>query len=252
MDRRRAIVFDGVSFAYGARSVIKDAFLVIGEHELTAIVGPNGGGKTTILKLILGLLNPSIGRITVFGQEPKKARSLIGYMPQQAHLDPKFPVSVTDVVLMGRIGHSLSFWRYTRNDKIIVRKALHDVNMWEYRNEHFSELSGGQRQRVLVARALASEPALLLLDEPTSGLDCVEESRLMGLLKELTEELTVVIVSHDLSYVSKHVSSVVCVNKQVLTHPTYDIEGAFIHNLYGDSVKVVRHDLSVKEGTARV
>jgi len=243
MERHRAIVLEDVTFSYNKHPVIENASLTLHDHQLAAFVGPNGGGKTTLLKLVLGLLNPSRGSVRVLDKPAREARPLVGYMPQHAHLDPKFPICVIDVVLMGRIGHSLPFWSYSRSDKAVAERLLRDLHMWEYRNTHFSELSGGQRQRVLIARALATEPELLLLDEPTAGLDCAFESELSEILKRLTDRLTVVLVSHDLSFVSKYVNTVVCVNRKVLIHPTTDITGSFVNELYGESVKMVRHDL---------
>lgn len=243
MDKRSVVVMDGVSFSYNGHRVIENAQMVVREHDLLAIVGPNGGGKTTLLKIILGLLKPSHGSLTVFDKTPREARPLIGYMPQHAHLDPKFPICVKDVVLMGRLGHSFPLWRYTRKDRTVAERVLRELHLWDHRKTHYSELSGGQRQRVLIARALATEPRLLLLDEPTAGLDSVFGSELFGILKQLTERLTVVMVSHDLSFVSEHVGTVVCVNRKVLVHPTSEITGAVVDELYGAPVKVVRHDL---------
>lgn len=243
MERRPAIVLENVSFSYNRHPVIENASLALHEHQLAAIVGPNGGGKTTLLKLVLGLLTPSSGSVRVLGKPAKEAGPLVGYMPQHAHLDPKFPICVMDVVLMGRIGHSLPFWSYSKTDKAVAERLLRDLHMWEYRKTHFSELSGGQRQRVLIARALAAEPELLLLDEPTAGLDFVFESELSGILVGLSDRLTVVLVSHDLGFVSKYVDAVVCVNRKVLMHPTSEVTGSVVNELYGDSVKMVRHDL---------
>lgn len=243
MERHRAIVLEDVTFSYNKHPVIENASVTLHDRQLAAIVGPNGGGKTTLLKLLLGLLDPSRGSVRVLEKSAKEARPLVGYMPQHAHLDPKFPICVMDVVLMGRIGHSLPIWSYSRADKAVAEGLLHDLHMWEYRNTHFSELSGGQRQRVLIARALATEPKLLLLDEPTAGLDSAFESELSGILKGLTDRLTVVLVSHDLRFVSKYVNTVVCVNRKVLMHPTADITGTVVSDLYGGSMKVVRHDL---------
>ncbi|MFH1115200.1 MAG: ATP-binding cassette domain-containing protein [Pseudomonadota bacterium] len=243
MERHPAIVLENVSFSYNRHPVIENASLALHEHQLAAIVGPNGGGKTTLLKLVLGLLTPSSGSVRVLGKPAKEAGPLVGYMPQHAHLDPKFPICVMDVVLMGRIGHSLPFWSYSKTDKAVAERLLRDLHMWEYRKTHFSELSGGQRQRVLIARALAAEPELLLLDEPTAGLDFVFESELSGILVGLSDRLTVVLVSHDLGFVSKYVDAVVCVNRKVLMHPTSEVTGTVVNELYGGSVKMVRHDL---------
>ncbi|MDQ7781978.1 MAG: ATP-binding cassette domain-containing protein [Desulfomonilaceae bacterium] len=250
MSGRSAIVLENVSFSYNRHPVIEDASLALHEHQVAAVVGPNGGGKTTLLKLVLGLLTPSRGSVRVLDRSAGEARSLVGYMPQHAHLDPKFPIRVTDVVLMGRIGHSLPFWSYSRLDKAVAERLLRDLHMWEYRNTHFSELSGGQRQRVLIARALATEPELLLLDEPTAGLDFAFEAEFSEMLKRLSEHLTVVLVSHDLGFVAKYVNTVVCVNRKVVVHPTADITGSVVDELYGESMKLVRHDLFSSTGVA--
>lgn len=207
-----------------------------------AVVGPNAGGKTTLLKLILGLLRPDKGRVLVFGLTPAKARPRIGYMAQQTSFDFQFPVSVLDVALMGRLGHHGPFGFFSAKDKRAALEALERVEMDNLRNRPFSHLSGGQRQRVLLARALASEPELLLLDEPTSNVDAAIETELFEILDELNRHMTIVVVSHDLGFVSCFVRSVACVNRRLALHPTSSITGEMIHELYGGDVQMVRHD----------
>lgn len=235
---------DNVSFSYENRHVVQDVHLEIHPHDFVSIVGPNGGGKTTLIKLFLGLLHPSSGCVEVFGLKPEQARNRIGYMPQHAHLDPQFPVNVMDVVLMGRLGMGRRFGPFSRKDKKAAEQALERLKMWDLRKRHFSDLSGGQRQRVLIARALACEPELLLLDEPTAGLDAIVESEFYDLLKGFSADLTVVMVSHDLGFVSKLVNKVVCVKRNVVTHPTTEITGEIINQVYGAPMKMVRHDLT--------
>lgn len=248
MEEQPVIGIEGLSFAYDGSPVLEDVNLVIRPRDFVSVVGPNGGGKTTLLKLVLGLLHAQKGRIRVFGLTPEQARPRIGYMPQYAKLDPEFPASAMDVVLMGRLGRGRQFGRYSKEDKEAALGVLKDVGLDALRNRPFSALSGGQRQRLLIARALACEPDLLLLDEPTANLDVAIEEEFYELLRKLNERLTVVLVSHDLGFVSQFVRSVVCVKRQVLMHPTSEISGEMINRIYGASMKMVRHDRSHAEG----
>jgi zinc transport system ATP-binding protein len=238
------IEFRGVSFAYNGVAVVEDVDLRIGRQQSVCIVGPNGGGKTTILKLVLGLLRPTAGTIRVFGGTPEAARLRIGYMPQHVQHDPHFPATVLDIVLMGRLGRRGLpgfFGWYGRADRRAAREALAQVGLEAVVHRPFPALSGGQRQRVLIARALCCEPELLLLDEPTANVDTLVEARLFDVLRELSRRLTVVIVSHDLGFVSDLVENVVCVNRKVVVHPTSRLTGAMIQDIYGGSVRMVRH-----------
>lgn len=242
MTEQAVITLEKVSFSYNDLPVLEDVTLTVHERDFISIVGPNAGGKTTLLKLILGLLKPTSGTIRVFGQPPGKVRSRIGYMPQHASLDPLFPVSVLDVVLMGRLGNGKDLGFYRRADKEAAADALRNVELYEIRNCSFSDLSGGQRQRVLIARALVSDPELLLLDEPTANVDAVVETELYEILNKLNEKMTVALVTHDLGFVSRYVKSVACVNRRVVVHPTSEITGEMINEIYGCDVHMVRHD----------
>ncbi|HNY64570.1 MAG TPA: metal ABC transporter ATP-binding protein [Deltaproteobacteria bacterium] len=240
--REPVIELADVSFSYNGTPVLENISLSVPEHDFLSIVGPNGGGKTTILKLVLGLVKPRKGRVSVFGLPPEKARTRIGYMPQSAALDKLFPVSVLDVVLMGRLGTGASFGLYTRKDRQAAEEALRQVELFDARNRPFADLSGGQHQRVLIARALVSHPDLLLLDEPTANVDVAVETEFYEFLRGLSQSMTIVLVTHDLGFVSKYVKNVACVNRRLLCHPTCDISGEVISEIYGAKVHMVRHD----------
>jgi zinc transport system ATP-binding protein len=237
-----AVLVKGLSFSYDGYLVLEDVNLSIPRGDFVSVVGPNAGGKTTLLKLILGLLRPLRGEVRVFGVTPEEARPRIGYMPQHSQLDPQFPATVMDVALMGRLGHGRPFGPYSRKDKEIVRGALDQVGLYDLQKKTFSSISGGQRQRLFIARALACEPDLLLLDEPTANLDVVMEGDLYELLQTLNQRLTVVMVSHDLGFVSTVVKSVICVKRKVLMHPTCEITGEIINDIYGSPMRMVRHN----------
>jgi len=236
------IEIKGLSFSYNGHPVLEDVDLEIGERDFASVVGPNGGGKTTLLRLVLGLLTPTRGTVRVFGEPPARVRRRIGYMPQRVDVDPRFPVSVMDVVLMGRLGATRVLGPFGRADRRAAERVLDEVSLGDLRSRQFSELSGGQRQRVLIARALAGEPELLLLDEPTASLDVGIESELMSLLQRLNERLTIVMVSHDLGFVSQFVKTVVCVKGRCEIHPTSGITGEMINEIYGGGMRMVRHD----------
>lgn len=248
MDIQPVIKVENVSFSYNGYRVLDDVSLTVYERDFLCIVGPNAGGKTTLLKLILGLLKPSSGSIRVFGLPPARARSRMGYMPQYATLDPLFPVNVLDVVLMGRLGNGSRFGFFRKADRAAAEEALREMELYDVRNRSFSELSGGQRQRVLIARALVTDPELLLLDEPTSNVDAAVETELFELLSRLNEKMTVALVTHDLGFVSSYVKRVACVNRRVVVHATSEISGEMINDLYGCDVHMVRHDTRAPEG----
>jgi zinc transport system ATP-binding protein len=249
MNKEPIIKFKDVSFSYFANStpVLENINFEIFGNEIVCIVGPNGGGKTTLIKLIAGILKPDRGRIEVFGSTPGENGSRLGYMPQSVHYDTSFPISVKDVVLMGSLGKknftSIFGW-YSRQDKKRCEEALSKVNMERFIKKPFYALSGGQKQRVLIARALISDPEILVLDEPTSNVDSETEDNFISLLKELNEKSnkTIIMVSHDMGFVSEIVSTVFCINKTLVIHPTNILSGEIIQEIYNCSMQMVRHD----------
>jgi|MDTC01.2.fsa_nt_gb zinc transport system ATP-binding protein len=237
-----ALEFSKVDFAYDQSvPIIENASFELGDRESICVVGPNGGGKSTLVKLVLGLLKPQAGTIRVLGEAPTASRTEIGYMPQSLHFDPRFPITVLDVVLMGRIGSVSRFGPSRRRDKEAAESALQRVDLSGLSSRRFSELSGGQRQRVLIARALVDEPRLLLLDEPTANVDQTFEKQFHEALGELAAEMPIVLVSHDLGFVSNWVEHVLCVNRRVHMHPTTSISGKTLHEIFGQEIVAIRH-----------
>lgn len=244
-----AIRFDGVSFSYGDVPVLDSARFHIHAGEFAALVGPNGAGKTTVLKLLLGLAKPAAGRITVLGRNPEEARSSIGYVPQHASYDPAFPISVLEVVRMGRLGPSVR--RYGERDARAVEKALELADVSGLARRPYSALSGGQRRRVLVARALAAEPELLVLDEPTANMDSESEARLFGTLGQLKGKATILIVTHDTGFVTALTDAVFCVGergsgKSVVRHKAAPVAHV-ASDQYGGPALQVLHDTELPD-----
>lgn len=246
MPQPSEVMFHNVSFGYEAEPVLEQVYFKVFAGDFLTVLGPNGGGKTTLLKLILGLLKPQQGQIQIFGKSPEKARREIGYVPQHLDFDPQFPLSVCDVILMGRLAEH-PFGPYRRRDKEAACESLEAVDMLDLQRRGFGELSGGQRQRVLIARALTSSPRLLLLDEPTANIDRESQRRLYELLGELNQKLTIFMATHDVGFVSKYVKSVLCVNRSVIKHPTSRLGGKLIRDLYGSEMSLVQHDRPVGE-----
>jgi len=211
--------------------------------DFLAVIGPNGGGKTTLLKLMLGLLEPGQGSISILGLPPKEVARRIGYVPQEIGMNKSFPISVLHVVLMGRMKGGGGWWRFSKADRMFAQKALERVEMWEHRTYRLEELSGGQRQRVFLARALVAEPAILFLDEPTASVDTKGQADLYTFLKELNKAVTIVVVSHDLSIVSSYVKSVACVNQQLIFHDAPEITGEMLEMAYHCPVDLIAHGL---------
>ena len=236
-----------VTFSYNGAPALVDVSLTIGEREFVSVIGPNGGGKTTLLKLVLGLLQPSRGEVRVFGRPPREARSRIGYVTQHGQFDLRFPVRVIDVVLMGRLGRGRGIGPFRRADRAAAEEALREVELLGLRDRPFAALSGGERQRVLIARALAVQPDLLLLDEPTANVDIKVERQLGDLLRDLNKRLTVVVATHELGFVASYVERVICVNRRVVQHPTSALTGEMISDIYGSDICAIRHDHNIAE-----
>jgi len=226
--------FDGVSILEGINLSIKS-------NDFLGIIGPNGGGKTTLLKVILGLIKPSRGKVSVMGQPPFKGRKFIGYISQFNLFDRDFPISVFDVVLMGRYSRMGLFHRYTEEDKRTAFEVLKTVEMLDYKERHVGRLSGGEQQRVFIARALVANPKLLLLDEPTASIDPDMQAEFYELLDRLKERMAIVLVSHDISAVSIYVSEIACLNRQLFYHGSKEVSAEELEKSYHCPIQLIAH-----------
>lgn len=226
---------------YEQELVLEGINLSVQEGDYIGIIGPNGGGKTTLFKVILGLLSPEKGEVKILGQPAKKGRQYIGYVPQIMQFDPAFPITVADVVRMGRLGKRRLLQHYGKRDEQVVERVLEQVGLLKWRDRALSELSGGQKQRVYIARALATEPKILLLDEPTANLDQTVSTTLYELLHQLNEFVTILMISHDISAVSAYVKTVGCLNRTLHYHGSHQITSEMLEQAYGDRVQQLVH-----------
>lgn len=230
-----------VWFGYNGGPVLEDISLDIERGEFLGLIGPNAGGKSTLLKLLLGLLEPDRGSISVFGESPADARGRLGYVPQHAAFGRDFPINVEETVMLGRLGLTRTAGGFSRDDRRRAREALAAVEIENLRRRGLNELSGGQLQRVLIARALVCEPEVLLLDEPTANIDMRAEEDIFALLKEYNAHMTIVVVSHDIAFISTYVSRVACLNRKLMCHQAAQLDGKLIEQLYGAPMHVINH-----------
>ena len=226
------IVVQDVSFAYHGTPTLHNVTFTIQSGEFVGIIGPNGGGKTTLLKLILGFLKPYSGSIKVFDQSPQEARGLLAYVPQNLGFDKQFPISVLELVLSGRLAKLSWYGTYSANDKKAACTALEMVGLLDYQSRPFGTLSSGQAQRVLIARALASQPKLLLLDEPTASVDTQSEADIHDILKDLKGEMTVLMVTHEIGAIIKDVQRVICVQGEAVDLKPEEVCAHFAFGVY--------------------
>ncbi|MGK7932414.1 MAG: metal ABC transporter ATP-binding protein [Microcystaceae cyanobacterium] len=226
---------------YNKMPVLEDINLVINPQDFIGLIGPNGGGKTTLLKVLLGLISPIKGEIKILGYPVAKGKRYLGYVPQLLEFDRAFPIRVKDVVRMGRLGKRRLLQRYNDKDEIVVRNSLEKVEMWELCDRPISELSGGERQRVYIARALASEPQLLLLDEPTANVDTKGQNSIYELLKELNQSMAIIMISHDLGAVASYVKTVGCLNRRLWYHNDKILTPEMVEQTYNCPVDLIAH-----------
>jgi zinc transport system ATP-binding protein len=228
----------GIEAGYNNDTVIKGISLDVHGHDFIGVIGPNGGGKTTLLKVILGLLQPAKGSVS-FPDMPAGIRS-IGYLPQGFSFDNQFPISVTDVVLSGLMGQKKLWHRTTKEEKHSALMLLERTGMLQYAHNPIGELSGGQRQRVLLCRALVHQPRLLILDEPNTYVDKDFEMELYDLLRELNKEIAIILVSHDVGTITSMVKTIACVNGTLHYHPSPKIDAETLRH-YNCPVEIVTH-----------
>jgi zinc transport system ATP-binding protein len=238
----KVIEINKVNVYYKNICALENINFTVEEKEFLAILGPNGGGKSTLLKLILGLVEKSSGTIKINGEDPKKNKSKVGYVPQFTKFNKKFPISVEEVVLMGRLKSNISFFhKYTKQDKEKVVDIMKELNIFHLKNRQIGELSGGQLQKVLIARALFMNPRILLLDEPTASLDGAAKTQIYALLKKLNEKITIIIVTHDYGVVNSYVKNILCLNRKLYYHGEKGMDSKLVEAVYGCPVDLIAH-----------
>lgn len=227
----KIIEIKNLSFSYTDKEeVLSNITLDIFQNDFLAIIGPNGGGKSTFLKLIMGVLKPNKGTITVFGKDSTKVRDEIGYLSQKPFINQDFPITVLEVVLSGLTNKKNIFFGYKKDEIAKAKTALEKVKMLDFANKKISNLSGGQMQRVFLSRALVSNPKILILDEPTSNIDPQGEHEIFKILKELNKKISIIVVSHDLSVLLDFANKAVYINKKATLHKQIDTAHLKISN----------------------
>lgn len=237
-----AVELDDVSVNYGEVEALKSIKLQVEKGSFLGIIGPNGGGKTTLLKVILGLIKPANGSVKVMGCSLNQAVDQIGYVPQISNFDRSFPINVLDVVLMARLGGRVRFFhQYQKEDVQKAEAILEQLNLLHLKKRQIGKLSGGQLQRVLIARGLAVEPEILLLDEPTANVDASSTSQIYELLKELNKEKTIIVVTHDMAAVSSYFDSLACLNEKLYHHGDKHLNQSTTEQVFGCPVDLIAH-----------
>lgn len=241
------IKFDQVNFSYGSNHVLKDVSFEIDKGTYLGIIGPNGGGKTTLIKILLGLLKPASGKVEIAGKSIDKALDScrIGYVPQrisQDYLD--LPATISEIVESGLIAKSSLFSSIRQHKNI--DKAIKTASLEDSKNKLIGELSGGQRQKAFVARALAIEPQILVLDEPFVGIDLSSQQDFYQFLKKLNQEqkLTIIFISHDLDMISREATEILCLNQKIVySGKASEIdEEELVEGMYGKTFTHIHHD----------
>lgn len=229
-----------LSFAYDNDIVLDNVSFTIDEKDFIGIIGPNGGGKTTLIKLLLGLLQPLSGKINIFNSQPELVRERIGYVPQYLSYDRNFPISCIELVLMG-LFKTGSFFSHTSDYNLAkAEKAMELLRIKELANRQFNELSGGQKQRCLIARAIINSPQLLILDEPTSSVDISVEQDIFELLHELNKDITILLISHDIGFISNYVNKIFCINRTLSQSNSGDLKD-ISHFHYFNNISQITH-----------
>jgi len=241
MPLKKLIQIQNVSAGYNDNIILKDINLTVYEKDYLGIIGPNGGGKTTLLKIILGLIKPYNGTIKYFLSKAEVNRNFIGYLPQRKLFDDRFPITVLDVVLSGLASMSRFFKKYSINEKQKAESLLSEMNISNLKKIPIGDLSGGQLQRVFLCRALISSPRLLILDEPNTFVDKQFENNLYSILKKLNKKMAIILVSHDIGSISTHVKNIACINHYLDYHSSREFIKKIQGNIYGCPVDMIGH-----------
>lgn len=237
----KLVEIDGLTAAYGNKVVLRDVSLKVWKDDFLGIIGPNGGGKTTLLKVILGLLRPAAGTVRFFHDKEQVSALKTGYLPQMSNIDRKFPISVWEVVASGLASEKPRLGSYTEEQKTRINEVLRQMGLENLRERPIGELSGGQLQRVLLGRSVVSRPRLLILDEPNSYVDKRFESLFYQLLEEINKESAVIIVSHDVGTVLKMVKNIACVNETLHYHSGADVSEEWLGEKYACPIELLGH-----------
>ena len=227
-----AIELSGLSFSYESLPVLESVDLRVQKGEFLGIMGPNGGGKTTLLKLLMGFSSPSKGSVSIFGKSPSKARLQIGYVPQVHRSDREFPITLVELVLLGALSTASPFGAYSQSVKTKALELIDQLGLSDHTHKPFGSLSGGLAQRALLARALLSDPDLLLLDEPTANIDPPSAAEIFKLLESIRGKKTILLVTHDLKTIVERVDRVLCVQRRISTFLPKDVCEHFALGLY--------------------
>jgi zinc transport system ATP-binding protein len=230
----------GLSAGYAEEIILRDVDLIVNDNDFIGIIGPNGGGKTTLLKVILGLIKPYRGSVTLFSPRPDNPGNIIGYLPQINQIDLRFPISVLDVVLSGLMSKEGLFSRYSGRLREHAEGLLDQMGIYDLRKKTIGGLSGGQLQRVYLCRAIVSSPRLLMLDEPNTFVDTKFETDFYEILKDLNKEMAIIVVSHDVGTISWYVKTIACVNRNLHYHPTNVITQEQLAS-YNCPIQVITH-----------
>ncbi|MDD4126954.1 MAG: ABC transporter ATP-binding protein [Methanomicrobium sp.] len=227
------------------QKILDEINFKIEEGQSYAIIGPNGGGKTTLIKVILGLIKPENGTVRIYGDEPEKNRYLLGYVPQFHTFDFNFPITVREMVLTGRLGHIKGFRKkYSDSDIEMVDEALSSLGIANLSERSLNELSGGEQQRAIIARAIVGKPKILLLDEPTVYVDSPTEDKFHDILMQLHKKMTIVLVTHDIGVLSSNVDIITCLNRKLYTHNDNVITDDMLLSAYKCPVDLIAHGLA--------
>ncbi len=243
MTEEKVISLQNVYAGYEDENILEDVSFDMFRGDFVGLIGPNGGGKTTLIRVILGLIKPRRGEIHIMGKSPQEGRKHIGYVPQLQTGDFDFPINVQEVVQMGRLGNGKTLKYADNEDKAVVEEKLRWTGLLDLRKRPIEQLSGGQRQRVHIARALATNPDILLLDEPTSSVDAEATRSLYELLERLNATVTMLLITHDLTAVSRYVKTIGCVNKKLVYNREKQLTGDMITKAYGCPVDLIAHGL---------
>ena len=243
---KNVIEIKGMNFAFDGRNILENIGFSVEENDFVGVIGPNGGGKTTLLKIILGLLTPQKGSVKILGSDAVSSRKYIGYAPQFGTSEKSFPIKTIDVVAMGLCGGGCFFPWVSDSKKEKALEVMNFVKIQALAEKPFNQLSGGEQQRALIARAIAADPKILLLDEPTSSVDSSVEEDIYETLRKLNEKITIILVSHDIGFISNYVNKVACVNKQATLHRTEEINsGDILKEVYSDKFSMIKHQCKI-------